>query len=319
MRVSVEIPAQFRHTKDGKAPTMKTTTIGGRMKISTLGLGCATFGREIDEAAAHVLLDYAVARGITFFDTALSYGEGVSEGILGSWVASRHPPADSFVLATKIMPPYQPARMAEAVDGCLRRLRVPAIDLLFLHRWDATAESPATLAALDALVRTGKVRMLGACNYSRTQLETGLALQAQHGLELFRVAQNNHNLAVSDISPEFRRFCAEREIAIVTYSPLGAGFLTGKHRRGVQPGSRFALVPGHQGIYFHEAAQRRLGHLEQVAARANQSQTCLALAWALHQPGVASVLVGGRTPAHIDQALAAQDFDAPALFAELDA
>ena len=297
---------------------MKTTTIGGRLRISDIGLGCATFGREIDEAAAHVLLDYAVARGITFFDTALSYGEGVSEGILGTWVASRRPSADSFALATKLMPPYQPARMAEAVEGCLRRLRVPVIDVLYLHRWDATAESPAALAALDALVRTGKVLMLGACNYNRTQLEKGLALQAQRGLELFRVAQNNHNLAVSDTSPEFRRFCAEREIAIVTYSPLGAGFLTGKHRRGVQPGSRFALVPGHQDIYFHEEAHRRLGQLERVAARANQSQICLALAWALHQPGVASVLVGGRTPAHIDQALAAQDFDAPMLFAELD-
>ena len=298
---------------------MKTTTLGGRLRISSIGLGCATFGREIDESAAHLLLDCAVAKGITFFDTAVSYGEGVSESIVGAWFASRRPPAGSLTLATKISPPYLPARIAEAVDGCLRRLRVPAIDLLFLHRWDATAESPATLAALDTLVRAGKVRMMGACNYSREELGTGLALQAQHGLESFRVAQNNHHLAVSDISPEFRKFCVESGIAIVTYSPLGAGFLTGKHRHGVQPGSRFDRVPGHQSIYFREAAIRRLGQLERVAARAGQDQARLALAWALHQPDVASVLVGGRTPAHIDQALAAQDFDEPALFAELDA
>src|SRR5204862_2036273 len=106
---------------------------------------------------------------------------------------------------------------------------------------------------------------------------------------------------------------------IVTYSPLGAGFLTSKHQRGVEPGSRFALIPGHQRIYFHEAAWRRLARLEAVAARTGHSQAHLALAWALHQPGVASVLVGGRTPAHLDQALAAEAFDDPAIFAELEA
>ena len=298
---------------------MKITTIGGHLKISGIGLGCATFGREIDEAAAHRLLDHAVAKGITFFDTAASYGEGVSESIVGAWLASRRPSAGSLTLATKIMPPYLPARMAEAVDGCLRRLRVPAIDVLYLHRWDATAESPAALAALDTFARAGKVRLLGACNCTRRELGTALALQSRLRLERFRVAQNNHNLAVSDLSPEFRSFCAEQGVALVTYSPLGAGFLTGKHRHGVQPGSRFDRVPGHQSIYFRDEVRRRLGWLERVAARAGQNQTRLALAWALHQPDVASVLIGGRVPAHIDQAFAALALDDPALFAELDA
>jgi len=298
---------------------MKTAVIGGTLRMSSIGLGCATFGREIDEGAAHILLDYAFAHGVTFFDTALSYGEGVSESIIGTWFASRRPSAGSVTLATKIEAPYQPTRIMEAVNGSLQRLRVPAIDLLYLHRWDTMAESPASLAALDKLVRTGKVRMLGASNYNCEELNTALALQEQHGLERFRAVQNNHNLAVSDINQEFRQCCAARGIAIVTYSPLGAGFLTSKHRRGVQPGSRFALVPGLQDIYFHEAASRRLGRLELVAARTGQNQVHLALAWALHQPDVASVLVGGRTPAHLDQALAAQAFDAPALFAELEA
>ncbi|MEQ1853064.1 MAG: aldo/keto reductase, partial [Chthoniobacteraceae bacterium] len=110
-----------------------------------------------------------------------------------------------------------------------------------------------------------------------------------------------------------------RQIAIVTYSPLGAGFLTGKHQRGVAPGSRFDLVPGHQDVYFHESAYRRLARLEAVAARTGLSQAHLALAWALHQPGIASVLIGGRTPAHLDQALAAEALDDPALFVELAA
>ena len=81
----------------------------------------------------------------------------------------------------------------------------------------------------------------------------------------------------------------------MTYSPLGAGFLTGKHQHGVQPGSRFDLVPGHQDVYFHDEAYRRLARLESVAPAPDTRQAHLALAWALHQPGVASVLVGGRT------------------------
>jgi len=297
---------------------MKTTVItSANLRVSQIGLGCVTFGREIDEAAAHVLLDHAYARGVTFFDTASAYSQGASESIIGRWMASRRPATGSMTVATKILPPYQPARIAEAVGASLRRLGLATIDLLYLHRWDATAESPDVLAALDALMQTGKVRALGASNYNLPQLKTALALQERHGLARFSVVQNNHNLAVRDVSAELREFCTAWKVAIVTYSPLGAGFLTGKHRHGVQPGSRFDLVPGHQDVYFHEQAYRRLARLESVAARTGHSQAHLALAWALHQPGVASVLVGGRTPAHLDQALAAQVFDDPALFAEL--
>ncbi|MCX6901383.1 MAG: aldo/keto reductase [Verrucomicrobia bacterium] len=299
---------------------MRTDVISpAGLRVSRIGLGCVTFGREIDEAAARVLLDHAHALGVTFFDTASAYSQGASESIIGRWMASRRPAARSVTVATKILPPYEPARIAEAVDASLQRLGLAAVDLLYLHRWDATAESPAALAALDALVRSSKVRALGASNYNLPQLETALALQEQHKLERFSVVQNNHNLAVRDMSAELRQFCAVRKIAIVTYSPLGAGFLTGKHQHGVQPGSRFDLVPGHQDVYFHKQAYHRLARLESVAARTGHSQAHLALAWALHQPGVASVLVGGRTPAHLDQALAAQTLDDPALFAELAA
>ncbi|HBJ88326.1 MAG TPA: hypothetical protein DDZ88_31620, partial [Verrucomicrobiales bacterium] len=108
-------------------------------------------------------------------------------------------------------------------------------------------------------------------------------------------------------------------ISIVTYSPLGAGFLTSKHRRGVESGSRFEIIPGHQQVYFHEAASQRLAQLEAVAKRTGHSQAHLALAWALHQPGIDIVLIGGRSPAHLDQAFAALEFDDPAILAELTA
>lgn len=299
---------------------MQTTVISdAALRVSKIGLGCVTFGREIDEAAAHGVLDHAYAHGIRFFDTAAAYSQGVSEAIIGSWLRSRRRAAGSVTIATKMLPPYEPERIADVVGESSQRLGVAAIDLLYLHRWDAMAESPATLAALDSLVRAGRVRALGVSNYTRQQLETALALQQQHGLERFSVVQNNHNLAVSDVSTELRQFCGARQIDIVTYSPLGAGFLTSKHQRGVRPGSRFDLAPGHQDVYFHEPSRRRLARLEAVAARTGHSRAHLALAWALHEPGITSVLVGGRTPAHLDQALAAQAFDDPALFAELTA
>lgn len=299
---------------------MKTTIIGpAEIRVSSIGLGCVTFGREIDEAAAHRLLDHAHDRGVCFFDTAAAYGRGESERILGSWLAAHRPSAGSLTIATKVLPPYTPASIEQSVEQSLRRLGVPSLDLLYLHRWDGTAESSDALAALNALVAARKVRALGVSNFSMWQLAKAVSLQAKLGLEPFRVVQNNHNLAVSDVSPEFRSFCGARDIAIVTYSPLGAGFLTSKHQRGVLPGSRFDLVPGHQDVYFHEQSCRRLARLEAVAARTGHSQAHLALAWALHAPGITSVLVGGRTPAHLDQALAAQAFDDPALFAELTA
>lgn len=268
---------------------------------SQIGLGCVTLGREIDEAASYVLLDHALARGVRLFDTAAAYGQGASESILGRWLASRRPSGIS--IATKILPPYDRID----ISASMQRLGVDQIDLLYLHQWhdSVLAAGPA----LDELVASSKVKALGLSNVTLEQL--------QAAGPRFSVVQNNHNLAVSDVSDALREYCVAHGIAIVTYSPLGAGFLTGKHQQGVQSGSRFDLVPGHQDVYFNSDSYRRLATLEAVAERTGHSQAHLALAWALHQPGIDSVLVGGRTPAHLDQAFAALDLSDPSLFAEL--
>lgn len=263
-----------------------------------IGLGCVTFGREIDEAASFALLDHALERGVTHFDTASAYGGGASETILGKWLFSRKP--KGITIATKILPPYDHIDITPS----LKRLGVDQIDLLYLHQWHETA--PQVGAVLEKL----PVKRFGASNVTLDQLRT---LGPR-----FRVIQNNQNLAVSDVTDEMRDYCAANHIAIVTYSPLGAGFLTGKHQNGVQAGSRFEIVPGHQNVYFHEAAYQRLARLEAVAKRSGHSQAHLALAWALHQPGIDTVLVGGRTPAHLDQAFAALAFEDAALWRELD-
>jgi Predicted oxidoreductases (related to aryl-alcohol dehydrogenases) len=252
-----------------------------------IGLGCVTFGREINEEAAFAIMDYAYSAGIRHFDTAAAYGNGASEKIVGRWLASRRP--SDITIATKLLPPF--THLSESLE------RLSRIDILYLHRWDRNIPPEIFNQGIP----------IGASNFTLEQLEN----------LPFQYIQNNHNLAVSELSPELRQHCKKNNITIVTYSPLGAGFLTGKHQQGVQPGSRFDIMPGHQQVYFNEQAQQRLRKLQEVSARTGHSLVHLALAWALHQQDVSTVLIGGRTTAHIDQALQALAFNDEKIFAEL--
>jgi 1-deoxyxylulose-5-phosphate synthase len=269
------------------------------LMCARIGLGCVTFGREIDEASSFALLDHAFARGVRHFDTAAAYGGGASEAILGKWLASRKP--EGITIATKILPPYDRIDLTLS----LKRLGVDHIDWLYLHQWHETAREVDP--ALDEL----PVSRWGVSNFTLDQL---LAMGPR-----FRVVQNNHNLTVSDVTDALRDHCAANDIAIVTYSPLGAGFLTGKHQHGVQAGSRFEIIPGHQQIYFNDAAHQRLTRLMAISQRTGHSPAHLALAWALHQPGIDTVLIGGRSPAHLDQAFAVLEFDDEAVLSQLTA
>jgi aryl-alcohol dehydrogenase-like predicted oxidoreductase len=286
--------------------------------ISKLGLGCVTFGREINKDASFELMDYAFSKGINFFDTATAYGAGVSEQIVGTWLVERALPKNSLVIATKILPPYDALHIRRSVEESLQRLRIESIDILYLHRWDELLNQPQAWQELDNLVREGKVKELGASNFNSKYLAYSLDMQKKMGAVPIKYIQNNHNLAVSDLSTSIRQICEANDIKIITYSPLGAGFLSGKHKYKVEPGSRFDVMPAHQNIYFTEDAQKRLEKLLHVAASTGYSATHLALAWAIHQSGISSVLVGGRTLAHLDQAFEAAEFYAPELFKMLE-
>ncbi len=286
--------------------------------FSRIALGGSTFARETGQEAAFALMDHARARGVTMFDTAATYTAGASEQVVGAWLASRRPDTRTLVVATKIYPPYTAAAIDGAVAASAARLGREEIDLLYLHKWDAGAETDEALRTLDGLVRQGRVRALGVSNFNAEQLARLLARQRELGLTPCRVLQNNQNVAVRDVDEAVRRVCAEAGLAIVTYSPLGGGFLTGKHRGGVVPGSRFDVAPGHQQVYFQSVAERRLARLEELSRSAGVPMPRLALAWALHQPGVTSVLVGGRGPGYVDQAIEALAYDDPAVFAALE-
>jgi aryl-alcohol dehydrogenase-like predicted oxidoreductase len=289
-----------------------------RFAFSRIGLGTATFGREINQDQAFAMMDHALAHGINHFDTAAAYSKGEAERIVGAWLASRRPQPGSLLVPTKMWWPYTPALVEEAVEQSRARLGVEAIDLFYFHKWDDGAADPAVLATLDRLVREGRVRALGASNFSAEQLERVLRIQREAGYAPIRALQNNNNFAIRHIDGPLRQLCAREAVDIFTFSPLGAGFLTGKHRKGVEPGSRFDLVKNNPKIYFNDEAWHRLDRLEAVAAAAGVSPVVLAMAWALHQPGITSVLVGGRTPAQLDQGLAGLALDRPEIWRELE-
>lgn len=289
------------------------------LRLSPLSLGTSTFGREVDETRAGRILDHAVRRGIKHIDTAANYSRGLSESIVGRWLSRCRPALPSLTVASKIYPPYTPDALGPAVNASLQRLRVPAIDLLYLHKWDDAVASPDSLIALDQLREQGLVQTLGVSNFTAPQLASVLSLQDRLGLAPVRAIQNNNNLAVRHVDDALRRICAERRIAIITYSPLGAGFLTGKHTDGVQAGSRFDIAPGHQDVYFNDRSRQRLARLRKLSDQSGEPMHRLALAWALHAPGVDSVLVGARKEEHIDQAIDALALSDEPILADLRA
>jgi aryl-alcohol dehydrogenase-like predicted oxidoreductase len=272
-----------------------------------IGLGTATFGRESDAAIAHRLLDHGYAKGIRHLDTAAAYSNGAAETILGDWLRTRPGLRAGLTVTTKILPPYSVANIEASVTASLGRLGLESIDVLYLHRWDPTADQPSVRAALDALVQRGLAGALGISNCPLEKLQTTLGHQHAEGRKRFTWLQNNQNFAVREAPEAFRRYCAGQGINVVTFSPLGAGFLTGKHDAGVVPGSRFSVAPAHQDIYFNAPSRRRLEVLFTTAREFGLPQASLALAWALRRPNTRLVLIGGREPAQIDQAFAARD------------
>ncbi|MDQ8052190.1 MAG: aldo/keto reductase [Pedobacter sp.] len=273
-----------------------------------LGLGCVTFGREIDQKTSFSLMDHAFANGINSFDTAAVYGGGASEEIIGKWLADDPSKCQQIKVATKIVPPFDSKSIISNVEQSLQRLQIEQIDRLYFHRWDDILDQEESWLAMEQLVADGKVKEIGASNFSGKQLLAAVQLLLYISPLRLGAVQNNHNLAVSDLSSELVQCCRQNHIKIITFSPLGAGFLTGKHRSGIQSGSRFDLMPAHQEIYFNEKSSQSLERLLTISASTGLEPAFLALAWAIHQPHTDQVLVGGRSTEQLDQAIHATRF-----------
>ena len=289
---------------------MEYRTLGTtELKVSSIGMGCVTFGREIDHGTSFDVLDRAWERGINLFDTAAAYAKGDSEKVLGQWISNRGV-RGQIVLATKVGGTLTKKGVLASAEESLARLKTEYIDLFQLHGWDGETPLDETLAGLTTLVEKGKVRFVGCSNWAAWQLAKGLLLANRNGLALMRSVQPPYNLVQREIESDLLPLCTDQGIGVITYSPLAAGFLVGKYRRGedVPQGTRFDVIPAHQPIYFTDHGYAVLDRLKNMAEKTGQSVVQLALAWTMTRPHVTSVLIGARNTAQVDQAFDAEAF-----------
>jgi len=270
----------------------------------------------LDEAAARPHFRRALDLGINFFDTADMYSKGRSEEVTGRLLAGmvgRH----DYVLATKVFFPVEkgPNRsglsrkhILAACEDSLRRLGTDFIDLYQVHRWDPETPFEETLSALDALVRAGKVRYLGASSMAAWQLAKALYLADGRGLARFVSMQNHYNLAYREEERETIPLCVEEGLGLVPWSPLARGFLAGSRtREGAKDTARARSDDYADRLYFRPEDFDVLEAAVAVAKERGVKPAQVALAWLLSRPGVAAPIVGATRLEHLDDAAAAVD------------
>jgi aryl-alcohol dehydrogenase-like predicted oxidoreductase len=298
---------------------MQTAPLGP-LTVSRLCLGTMLMGDATPADEAHRMLDRFLEHGGNFVDTADVYGDGESERVLAPWLARRR---GEVVLATKLRwevsgtpgEGLAPDRIRAACDASLRRLGTDVIDLYQVHAPDPDVPLEETLEALDGLVRAGKVRALGASNYPGWLLAWAVALQDRNGWSPFVSLQAQYSLVERSIELDALPFCRAGGLGVLPWGPLGAGFLSGRYRRGEDPpdGSRMAGA----GDDWEEAPDRRaiernfrvVDAAEQIAARCNATVPQVAIAWLLRVEGVTSPVIGPRTMEHLEDLLGAVDVE----------
>jgi aryl-alcohol dehydrogenase-like predicted oxidoreductase len=285
------------------------------LHVSVIGLGTNQFGGKVDQAGVNAIIAGALDLGVNFIDTADVYQKGCSETTLGVALQGKW---DKVVLATKAFNPMGDGpndkgasryHLISAVEASLRRLQSDHIDLYQMHRWDAATPIEETLRALDDLVRSGKVRYIGASNYMAWQLARANLLAEFNRWTPFVSIQNHYHLFERALEREMIPFCNAHNVGILPYFPLAGGFLTGKYRRGeaAPAGSRGESSPYVQG-YMTDANFDTLAALETWAQTRGRSLTELAHAWLLAQPQVSSVISGATKLAHVENNVKGADW-----------
>lgn len=320
---------------------MKYSNLGGSgVKVSNLCFGAMTFGEPeagsfmhgvgADEGTSHAMLDRAVDAGVNFIDTADVYGQdGLSERVLGAWFAKTGK-RDKTVVATKFRftmgdgPNRSGAsryRIVKCCEDSLRRLGTDRIDLYQIHAQDVTTPEEETLRALDDLVRAGKVLYLGCSNYAAYRMVDSLWISKTEHLSRFVTLQAQYSLIVRDLEREHVPACRTHGLGILPWSPLAAGFLSGKYVKDAPPpaGTRLDAWKQRWGQYDTPRNWAVLDAVTMVAKELGASVSQVALAWLFTRPQVSSVIFGARTLAQLDDNLAAAELVIPApLVAKLD-
>ena len=278
------------------------------LRVSLAGLGCNNFGRRLDVAGTRAVVAKALDLGVTLFDTADAYGEGLSEEYLGKALENRR---TDVIIATKFAMPMGEGPLQRggsrryvqrAVEASLKRLGSDWIDLYQMHMPDAATPIEETLRALDDLVRQGKVRYIGCSNFSGWQVADATWVARSAQLTPFVSAQNLYNLLDRRIDRELVPACRAFGLGILPYFPLASGLLTGKYRRGEPSpeGSRLA-DPRFGQRALTDANFDRVEKLESFAREAGHPLLDLAVGWLATQPEVASVISGATSPEQLEQ------------------
>jgi aryl-alcohol dehydrogenase-like predicted oxidoreductase len=278
------------------------------LTVSVVGLGTNNFRSRTSDDNAFAVVDAAIERGITLFDTADIYGGGGgSEELIGEALHGRR---DQVVVATKFgmpMPGAGPdARgsrryVRQAVRASLRRLRTDWIDLYQYHEPDGVTPIEETLGALDELVREGLVRYVGSSNFSGWQIADADWTARTAGRERFVSAQNHYSLLDRDAEAEVTPACEQYGVGQLPYFPLANGVLTGKYRRGdaLPEGSRLAGNPNRAAELLTDTTYDRVERLEKLAAERGVSLLHVAIGGLAAQPAVASVIAGATRPEQV--------------------
>jgi len=305
---------------------------GAGLSIAPLVLGGNVFGSNgMDRARSFAVLDAFVAGGGTMIDTADYYAKylpggkgGESETMIGEWLAHRGR-RDDVQIATKVGGPMAPGReglgaafLPLAVEESLRRLRTDYIDLYFAHFDDAGTPQEEVAEGFDRLVKAGKVRAVGASNFTPARLASALDGAGRRGLTPYTALQPLYNLLERDFERELQPLCLERGLGVVTFFALARGYLTGKYR---SPGD---LAKSRRGsgvtVYMEGRGPAVLAVMDAIAAERRVSLAAIALAWLMAKPGVTAPIASATSPDQLAELMQALELElSPGEMGRLDA
>jgi aryl-alcohol dehydrogenase-like predicted oxidoreductase len=319
---------------------MKHRRLGkSAIHVSDICMGTMVFGSQTDEAVAFRVLDRSFEAGINFYDTAENYPvppkvewAGRTEEIFGRWLKTKD--RDAIIVATKICGPShgwikgsQRAEMTaldrhnitRAIDASLTRLQTDYVDLYQTHWPDHGTPYEETMEALDALVRAGKVRVLGCSNETSWGLMKSLQASERLDVSRYQTIQNNFSMNNRRFEDELAQVCREEGVSLIPYSPLAGGVLSGKYQGGATPdGARFSSylkLGGRQGVmaqrFAGEKSLASTAKMLALAAEAGLDPVTMATAWSKQHDFVASTIVGVSQEDQLDPILAAAELELP--------
>lgn len=285
------------------------------IKVSNLCFGTMSFGGNADENTSIKMYQCCREAGINFFDTADVYNGGQAEKILGKCIADSR---EEVVIATKVFYPtgkgvnskgLSRRHIMQAAEASLKRLNTDYIDFYFVHSFDEETSMEETIRALDDLQHQGKILYPAVSNWAAWQMAKALGISARECLARFELIQPMYNLVKRQAETEIFPFAQSEQLGVISYSPLGAGLLTGKYGVGKKPEQgRIIEEARYRDRYRYESDYQTADRLTEYAEKLGISPATLAIAWVMGHPAVTAPIIGARNLEQLKDSLAAAEF-----------